>query len=281
MPFFLQSTPLVVPRLHNGLGNMLFQIASAYALAHSTGRVPALVESFTGTRGRYPVHRYRSNFFSKLNFLPEDEGTRRALKRATVQRERGFASGEMTESCASGRSIVLEGYFQNEAYFKPQAEHIRDLFAFESPQAWTLPGDGPSCSVHIRRGDYRDLPHIHPILPIDYIARAIERFDHGTRFLIFSDDSAWCRQCLPSVLGDRPHAFLPESIMDYEALTIMSQCDHHIIANSTFSWWGAYLDRNPNKRVVAPRQWFTQSHADSIGYDLTTHPIIPPAWILL
>lgn len=142
----------------------------------------------------------------------------------------------------------LFGSFQSERYFLPCADLIRDIFA---PQSGHPPKQEGVCSLHVRRGDYLKRGTHRP-LTLDYYERGMEQFP-GYCFLVFSDDIDWCR----SVFTGRQFDFA-EHYPDYMDLSLMSACEHHIIANSTFSWWAAWLDSSLCKRVVAPHhgRWF-------------------------
>lgn len=276
-----QAKPYVLPRLHNGVGNMLFQIAAAYTLAESTGRSLAIIESLAGGPRHHAPERYRTNFFARLPYLPDGTEMRPEFRKAPVYREVRFAAGCFDQQLPRKGSFLLDGYFQNEGYFRPYASAVVELFNYKPQTGTDLLPEGPACSIHVRRGDYRDLPGIHPVVGIDYLRRALARIADDRTFLIFSDDLPWCETHLPAVLGKRPHRFVPASIPDYDALALMARCQDNIIANSTFSWWAAYLNPQPRKQVIAPRNWFTPSHADTLRYDLDLHPIVPEAWIIL
>jgi hypothetical protein len=153
------------------------------------------------------------------------------------------------------KSLFIEGsYFQSEKYLNGPL--VKNLFSIPPETKQFIlnkyPDIGERTSIHVRRGDYlhpNNHGH-HPILPIDtYYGKAIEQFPNE-KFIIFSDDIQWCKQNfnLPG--------FIFASEKDYVELYMMSLCKNNIVANSSFSWWGAYLNENPNKKVIAPQQWF-------------------------
>jgi len=115
-------------------------------------------------------------------------------------------------------------------------------------------------SLHVRRGDYVKNPQVlkeFGICSIDYYKRAIKHIEDSVdspTYFVFSDDLAWVKKNLP--VGEKVVYIQGENITDTEELTLMSKCKHNIIANSTFSWWGAWLNQNSNKIVVAPTPWF-------------------------
>jgi hypothetical protein len=105
---------------------------------------------------------------------------------------------------------------------------------------------------------------------MDYYRNAIAEFSDDTRFLVFSDDIQWCKE---NFKGDNFHFI--EGEKDYVDLYLMSLCNNNIIANSSFSWWGAWLNNTPNKKVIAPKQWFGKAK------QLNTKDLIPETWIIL
>ena len=189
----------------------------------------------------------------------------------------------------------LQGFFQSWRYFADVAETIRADFQPRDPAV--LPyarqyvadvrragGGRPVVSLHVRRGD---LAHAAEVLRqpslvyggpvgLDYLRVAADRFGDGVTLLVFSDtaaDLAWCRSALPAAGFAADRLRYAEGHTDVQDLFVMSACDGgHVIANSTFSWWAAWLDARPGVRVVAPRRW---GSADS---GMVTDDLIPPAW---
>jgi hypothetical protein len=163
----------------------------------------------------------------------------------------------------------IEGYYQSYKYFEEYKNEIKKDFTFKS-EVYSKCFDiisqyNNSVSVHIRRGDYVNHPNYLVVTP-EYIQSALNQFnDKEYTFLIFSDDIEWCKQVFPD------EVIFIEGNNQYEDLCLMSLCDHNIIANSTFSWWGAFLNQNPNKKVIAPKNWYTESKP---LYDL-----YPSKWI--
>ena len=133
---------------------------------------------------------------------------------------------------------------------------------------------GPVVSVHVRRGDRGDAldgPDARPVLDAAYYERAVRHFGKGFRFLVFGDDPEWCRRHFTG-----PDTTVVSGEPDYVDLFLMSRCRHHIIANSTFSWWGAWLNPRDDKVVVAPERWFgpAKSH-------YSTRDLLPQSWVRL
>lgn len=173
------------------------------------------------------------------------------------------------------RNWTLHGYFQSEKYFKHCEELIRSHFKLNKVAAdkvMDIGANDKTVSIHVRRGDYLELQNYHPIQPISYYTNALDLVKTRTqidRVLVFSDDIQWCKLELgisaDFVYGDH-------DIID---MFIMASCGHHIISNSSFSWWGAWLNPAPEKIVIAPARWF----GPAIPHK--TRDLFPPEWIQL
>lgn len=161
------------------------------------------------------------------------------------------------------------GYFQSEKNFKHRRNDILKLF--DAPIEFNdrinkysdLFGN---ISLHVRRGNYLNYPDIHPTQKMDYYNAAISILPKDLNILVFSDDMSWCRE---NFIGDR-FVFIDE--IDYISLYVMSKMKHHIIANSSFSWWSAWMSVYDDKIVIAPKIWFGQGHYD-------TRDMLPNNWI--
>lgn len=152
-------------------------------------------------------------------------------------------------------NTFLEGYFQSYKYFEKYNDHILSEFVFKKEILEnclnTISKYKNPVSVHIRRGDYVNHPDFWTITP-NYIQDALNEFnDSEYSFLIFSDDIDWCKQIFPDGV------YYMEKNNQFIDLCLMSLCDHNIISNSSYSWWAAWLNRNKNKKVIAPKNWFT------------------------
>jgi len=155
-------------------------------------------------------------------------------------------------------STNLEGYFQSYKYFEHCQDLVGDQFTFKNEiQTKALQyidniRQGKQVvTIHIRRTDYVNLPNHHPLCSIDYYNRAIQHFNQDeTVFIVCSDDIKWCQD---NIKAKYIHYSPNDTFVD---LCIMTLADHNIIANSSFSWWGSWLNTNPNKKVIAPNNWF-------------------------
>tara|TARA_Y100000593_G_C4244124_1_gene303745 strand:+ start:43 stop:891 length:849 start_codon:yes stop_codon:yes gene_type:complete len=166
----------------------------------------------------------------------------------------------------------IKGYFQTEKYWKHAEELVRKELTFKSEFYDKASSNIENIrskfkdlvSIHVRRDDYLANPN-HPVLSIEYYQQAINNFnDKEYAFVVFSDDIQWCKDNF----GDDERIFYSEGNIDYIDLCMMSLCDHNIIANSTFSWWAAWLNTNKDKRVFASKIWLGESVKHLYSTDL-------------
>lgn len=255
---------MVQPILKGRCGNQMFQIAAAIGYAE-THRMDFFVPGQTADPDKWPVY-----------FPHFPTAGKREVITARIFTENGFGYQELP----AAENLFLDGYFQSEKYFAHCASRVRNAF---NTQWHYVPKH--SVSIHVRRGDYLLHPGHHPVLGFDYYEEAIKLFlkeDSLTHFEVFSDDMDWCIAQFNSInfpkatfnynWHDAPNAIETA----HQDLGKMSTCTHHIIANSSFSWWGAWLDGKPNKIVVAPKQWFGPALVH-----LDTSDLLPKSWIKL
>tara|TARA_R100000655_G_scaffold22261_1_gene45151 strand:- start:1273 stop:2097 length:825 start_codon:yes stop_codon:yes gene_type:complete len=194
---------------------------------------------------------------------------------APVVQERFFHfDQELFDNCPD--HVSLQGYFQTEKYFKHIEYQIRAEFTFldeilEPCKEMIGTIDDP-IALHVRRGDYVINSENHFNLPLEYYEAALKHFDDNRNVLVFSDDPKWCHE--QSIFDDN-RFIISENDDNRVDLCLMSLCNDFIIANSTYSWWGAWLSSHPNKKVIAPVQWFGKT-----GYtkDHDTKDLIPETW---
>jgi hypothetical protein len=269
----MKDRPRVAIRVIGGLGNMYFQLAMG-----ETWRGMGYDVCYTNTHNNFvfitencttkvPPIKYKY-IFKNFNWdaRKKEEGEQFTVHKLP------FRYTEITPE----DGVEYYGFFQCEKYF-PNREFIKWLFEpSDEIKAKTLKyGDlfkGITCSVHVRRGDYLRQPTKHPAQSIEYYIEALEvlmPYDID-RFLIFSDDLEWCRK---NFTGNRM-TFIDD--IDYVELYLQAQCTHHIIANSSFSWWGAFLNETAETVVVAPKRWFGQDFPADYADD-----ICPKRWTLI
>lgn len=238
---------------NNGrLGNQMFQYAATFALAKHHG-VDACVPQ---------EHCELYKVFPFLSAKKIGKNDTRSFKNSFSPNERiDFVYDK--NIWAARENCMVGGYLQSELYFKRFRDEILKEFSFKKDVYNSclkyLEGvrkENASiqniCSIHFRRGDYIGLGDYHTNLGTEYYNPAIEWMQNnipGCQFIAFSDDYEWCRQNLPKEV----HVFKSKG-MEYDLCT-MTMCDAHIIANSSFSWWGSWLAKE-TKQVIAPRNWF-------------------------
>lgn len=165
-------------------------------------------------------------------------------------------------------SLFYDGYWQNEGYFKPIREKVLESFSFPEIldennrrlSAKILSKNAVSC--HVRRGDYLK-NQIYCVCNSHYYKEAINKMNTlvvPDLYCIFSDDITWCRENLMDIIGNKEVVFVDwnKGKNSFRDMQLMSLCEHNIIANSSFSWWGAWLNDNKNKVVVAPKMWMNK-----------------------
>jgi hypothetical protein len=284
---------MVVARIVSGLGNQLFQYASGYALARQR-RTPLFLD--TDFYNGQPSRRYELDRFcisgrpinsTQRLWVRISDTTPRGRRSALLRRipcwrltmVRDPLAGAAAKPLDAPNNSLLLGYWQNEAYFKHLRKEIIQEFSFKAPpneqnseMLARIAGNTSVC-VHVRRGDYKNPGEVLAPLPPAYYKRAIEWVlgrHPGALFFVFSDEPEWARASLP----------LPDSTIfvshnngknDPEDLRLMSACNHFIIANSTFSWWAAWLSASQGKSIVAPRRWFNVPRGEESG-------IVPTDW---
>lgn len=241
---------MVTTKLIGRLGNQAFQIAACigYALKHGMDySIPSHTENPKVWPAYFKYHDFPNGNYTLPNYNEPCHEYREIPYR---------------------QDICLSGYFQSEKYFEHCKEEIVDLFAMSRIK---LKG---TTAIHVRRGDYVQLQNKHPLLGPSYYSGAIKHIyeNGGTQFLVFSDDVNYCKEVFKNEDSILKIDFCEEQ-NPLKALDIMQACENQIIANSSFSWWGAYLNRNPEKIVIAPATWFGPGNAH-----LNTKDLIPAQW---
>ena len=242
---------MVKPLTFGRMGNFLFQSAAAMAYAWKHGMEYTLPTN-SGNPKHNPVY---------LQHLVNPKWDCNLPEVKVTEQGHGFQEIPFKEEWR-GKNIILDGYWQSEKYFFWCRERILETFGFE----WR-PTLG-FVSFHVRRGDYLTLTRKHPPVTLEWMERAMKQFP-GYRFTFFSDDLSWCR----AIFGNRGDCVFTPGKNEVEDLVGMSHCEHHICSASTFSWWGAWLNRNPNKRILMPNWWFTSNYQG-----LDTKDIVPANW---
>jgi len=284
---------MIIVRLKGGLGNQLFQYAMARRLAHANS-VQMVVDAISGFRNDDFHRSYCLDHFNITARIASSDEIAGILGRnlfsrslSAVSRRLGIFNGKCTfvrertnlfegdlfDLCPRG-DTYLDGYWQTEKYFLDIRSILLREFSVNVEMETANKkyfGDienTNSVSVHVRRKDLVKHPvasRIIGTIPSDYYQRAIAFMEGAVRrahFFVFSDDPAWAMKNL-SFSSPVEYVSCNLERRDYEDLRLMSCCKNNIIANSTFSWWGAWLNRNPSKIVCAPMRWFADETIDS------------------
>lgn len=249
------NSTFVIPLTYGRMGNFLFQAACAMAYAWRHGLEFTLPSTTKDAKWNpiYLQHLVNPNFNPKL---PSITITEKQFNYQPLPYKEEYRR----------KNIILDGYWQSEKYFLEHRNAI--LEAFNYP--WrSVPG---TVSVHVRRGDYLTIKKggqfKHPPVPVAWIEAAMERF-RGYVFIFYSDDIPWCQQ----TFGDRKDVVFSKGTSEVDDLVGMSNCEHHICSASTFSWWGAYLNRNIRKKVIMPKHWLSPGWGG-----LNTSDVVPESW---
>ena len=282
----------VIVRMTGGLGNQLFQYATARAHAFRHNRPLILdIRPLTNCSLRdYDLHHFaiQGTIGTEQTLPPgRDNKLRYGLWRLSSDARsrllREASIGSKVDLSSAAANVILHGYWQTEQHFAEFANIIRaDLQvktkpSVENEHLLSQIATTTAVSVHIRRGDYvasQKNQSVFASCSLDYYQRAaehiIQQVSTPVHFYVFSDDPDWVQAeiTLPSSMTLVRHNCGKTA---YEDLRLMHHCDHHIIANSTFSWWGAWLNPAPEKIVVAPNQWF---HGEANN----RQQIVPNTW---
>lgn len=296
---------MIISRIWAGLGNQLFQYAAGKCLSLLLKTEFKIDTRWFGMRipGDTP-RRYELDLFhlevekatlKEIQKFPFTHIPRLKLGRSLLPRLHLFLQKKIPLS--SYREIhfhfdpkffdlpidaYLIGYFQSEKYFKPIEDTLRKEFTFKIPpsrengQLLEEMETRTGVSLHIRRGDYVSDPRVkrhHGLCDLDYYSRAIQEITNRVpdpHFYIFSDDPAWVKDNLKT---NGTYISHNQGLKSYEDLRLMSHCRHHILANSSFSWWGAYLNPRADKIVIAPQKW--------TNAPLNFSDLLPSSWTTL
>lgn len=285
-----------------GLGNQMFQYAAGFALARRHGTELKLDLNFLSDRSKrlslFTVRNYALDMF-RITATP---ATGREIARFVLPRRinrylyRVLQMVWPKRNCfddvppeyfaAIPADAYLTGYWHDKAYYAGCEEGLRREFTFArplppacAPVVEAMAASGNAVSLHVRRGDYVGHPTLDGVVGRDYYVRALgllrSRLGDDMRVFVFSDDLDWCRREL--VMEGVDMFFVDGSFTggkDEYDLHLMTLCRHFIIANSSFSFWGAWLSAAEGKTVVAPARW-------KRGQDYDRKPIIPDDWITL
>jgi len=293
---------MIIVSLMGGLGNQMFQYAFGRSLSQRLGCQFKLDTSFLDYRPKNSEHTLRS---LELNIFAMD------VPLADQRELRGFQPVVKSRDVVSyvfrklfGKPIIMEhglafdsairiakdgsyfsGFWQSTEYFDDYAYSIRKDFTFRFPLTHQNKemadeiSNSESTSIHVRRGDYlsnASAKQVHGVCTEEYYHTAIKCIKDqvlNPRFFIFSDDPQWAKQTFAEI-GDAVFVEQNLQVDQYRDMQLMSLCKHHIIANSSFSWWGAWLNPKGDEIVIAPKKWYMDEKKNQEASGL-----IPASWL--
>jgi hypothetical protein len=290
--FGLKNKIMIIVKIMGGVGNQMFQYALGINLASLHGTEVKFDISWFDKFENDTVPRYYSlqEFNIKENIATKEE-IAKFEKYKKIPERKNFLhnlfiannSIYIKEKSTNFDKNILEikdnaylyGYWQSEKYFENIKNEIIKEFTLKKPsdnykknEKEIIENDGTPISIHIRRGDYTSekIKKTIGLCSLDYYYKAIEKITQEIKnptFFIFTDDVDWVKDNLKIKYPTNFISYTKTSNgyknKDYEELILMSKCKHNIISNSSFGWWGAWLNQNPNKIVITPKQWFKKT----------------------
>lgn len=279
---------MIITRIIGGLGNQMFQYAAGLALAKAKHtELKADLSAFEKdvdvgmTARNYGLDQFEMPVVAAstndIHQLRKRSGTKvfRTLQRYfpflfknVYFSESGTDYHPTFFQCPA--HTYLEGYWQSEKYFKGIETSIREAFVFKKHITDSVNHilnhitSVNSVSVHVRRGDYLKLQHMYALCSLEYYEKAVQFLSGKVKaplvLFVFSDDIDWCKENFK--FHTEIHFIQTGDL--YKDLFLMTQCRHHIIANSSYSWWGAWLNAHTDKIVIAPAKWYNQKESPDI-----------------
>jgi hypothetical protein len=272
---------MIITKIYGGLGNQLFQYAIGRCLSEQKN-VPFFLD--ISQFDNYKLRGYNLGEFNITeNFANKDISNRYSFfessKLNNICNKLMFNNGYIREKTfdfdenlfkINHDEIYLEGYWQNEKYFSSINNILRNEFTLRNPLSDNAKNTenlicttSDSVSVHVRKTDFlkKENKKIFTDLTASYYENAIQNIVmhlKNPHLFVFSDDFTWVKE---NIHFDLPITYIDSNNPAHEDLHLMSQCKHNIIANSTFSWWGAWLNKNTEKMVIGPENWFSNGRS--------------------
>lgn len=293
---------MIIIKLQGGLGNQMFQYAIACILANKKN-APILIDSYffnqTERREGFTPRKFELSIFSnsyvqastpnlvcfqQLSFIDKIK-KKIGLNYPKIYSESSFGFDENLVVLNS--PLYLKGYFQSYKYFRGYENLIKNIFAFpidkldsDNKKLLLEIKDENSISIHIRRGDYvndKKIKDFHSNCSLDYYLEAIALMSskvNDVKLFFFSDDGEWVKEQFQNLSFSKTFIDHNKGDNSWKDMYLMSSCNHNIIANSSFSWWAAWLNEHLDKMVIAPKKWFADA-------EINTNDLIPKEWIRL
>jgi hypothetical protein len=260
--------------LKGGLGNMLFQIAAGISFSIKSNTDLSLINLYSHFEYLNADQTYQPKLKHSFEYLKLNQFKNFRDKPTPIEPLKlitfPFEYVDYLPPC----DHIIEGFFQSEKYFINQRQNILSYFRPSDEIKKILKkydfANFKTTSIHVRRGDYLNNPDYHTVQSKEYYYEAIEITKNKTdKYLIFSDDLEWCKN---NFKGEE-FIFI-ENEKDYVEIYLMSLCNNNIISNSSFSWWGAWMNENDQKIIIGPKKWFGPKDKT-----LTDKDIIPEKWL--
>ncbi|WP_159947791.1 alpha-1,2-fucosyltransferase [Polaribacter septentrionalilitoris] len=290
----------VVVYLKGGLGNQMFQYAFASIIAKKNNTILNIDKSFFNEKNQVNNHVIRffelDIFNLKYDLYDSEKNNyfvkklKSLLRKLKIVKDRKYKEStfEFSKDALSlKKPVYINGYFQSYKYFIGYEDYIRDLFTFsfekmgrENSMILNDIRSSNSVSIHVRRGDYiehKSINEAHGLCSLDYYHKALNTIlekDHKVKIFFFSDDIEWVQSSFNNLEQKKVFINKNTGYNSWKDMCLMSFCKHNIIANSSFSFWGAWLNSNPEKIVIAPKIWFANPEIQQKTKDL-----IPQEWI--
>ncbi len=285
---------MIITELNGGLGNQLFQYAAGLSLAlkHQTTLKVSIQFKNNDTSRNLGLSHFNTNIIEanqeEINQLYSSSTLNRSLQALLPPpfkhyfREKHFAYQSGFNKL--GPNVYLKGYWQSELYFSSIADQVKATFTLKPEYYSSVLSlieeikTSESVSIHIRKGDYLQHPYAdyYTSLESAYYINAIAALQGQhplLKLFVFTDDPNWVKENLHLASPYRLISGIETSSM-YEDFQAMLSCKYHIIANSSFSWWTAWLSAREGKKVIAPKQWFKNGPTD-------TQDLVPKSWLIV
>jgi len=269
-----------------GLGNQLFQIFTTISCAINTRRKFIFLDTETLGSGQTIVRpTYWNNFLARLKIF-----TTKSLPQMLLIKENSFIYNPLNLFMYQEKDICIYGYFQSYKYFANNFEFICRIIGIDEIKKNVITNANISedylnntISIHFRIGDYKKIQHYHPVMTFDYYKNALSLINNKSNNTEVKNVLYFCEEQdildvfeiinkLKNEFRDFTFIKASNTLSDWEQMILMSCCKHNIIANSSFSWWGAHFNRNPDKIVCYPTLWFGKV----AGHD--TRDLCPDEW---
>lgn len=260
---------MIIIKLQGGLGNQLFQYALGKTIEKKYKKEVKYDTSSYQNGGRFTP---RSYLLDKFNTnvkiasyieIKETKGTtsyliKKVLNKFFFKKFNISYEADFLESVKNKNVAYLEGYWQNFRYVEPFLEELKKEVILKNGKLGGILLEGESVAVHIRRGDYLNTNGDLQVLDISYYKKAVDVISKKVKdphYYIFTDDSLWAKENLDFLEKEKTTHVADFMLHDYEELMLLTQCKNVIIANSSFSWWGAMLNHNKGAIIVCPKDW--------------------------